>query len=285
MLSFFIWRLVHPVRNQLRKSILHYALKQGFDRDPDLYEVICFLRRNPLHHFPYPFVFKYRPSISSVYYDSNLSLHFVKHLGHRLYWRLGRKPKRIAVDYAFLVAEQDEDSPHRYLEPDFDVLSGEIVADVGCADGSFALEVVERAGHVYLFEADERWIKALEATFAPWRHKVTICHSLVGESNGLGIVSLDHYFADKQTPNFIKMDVEGNECGAVNGARGILKSSPRVRGVFCAYHRQDDETDLKKELKLLDFRVKPSRGYMLPYREANFGPPYFRRGLLRAWKE
>ena len=47
--------------------------------------------------------------------------------------------------------------------------------DAGCAEGYTSLEVVEEVDHLYLFECDEAWIEALEATFALWREKVTIC--------------------------------------------------------------------------------------------------------------
>ncbi|MFI5335486.1 MAG: hypothetical protein ACHQ5A_01790, partial [Opitutales bacterium] len=174
-LPFLWWRLIHPQRDRLRRDIIADAEASGLAaRDAAVREAVDFLRGHPLHVFPYPFTAGYRPATHPVHFDAAAGLHWVDHGGKKLYWRADRKAKRIPGDYAALLAEQDEQSPHRYLVPGFEVQPGDIVADVGCAEGNFALEVVERAGHVYLFEADERWVGALKATFRPWQDKVTI---------------------------------------------------------------------------------------------------------------
>ena len=284
-LSFLWWRLTHPQRDRLRRDIIAHAEASGLAvRDPDVAAAVAYLRAHPLHHFPYPFVEKYRPADHPVVSDTAVGLPYVVQNGRRLYWRAGRKARRIAGEHAALTAEQDEASPHRYLVPGFDVKPGDIVADVGCAEGNFSLEVVERAAHVYLFEADGRWVRALEATFRPWRDKVTICRSLVGRQSGDGLVALDDFFAGKPAPTFLKLDVEGYEADVLNGARATLARARDVRAAVCTYHRQEDEAALAALLRELGFTPAASRGYMLLYREANFGAPYFRRGLLRATK-
>ncbi|MFI5337381.1 MAG: FkbM family methyltransferase, partial [Opitutales bacterium] len=249
-------------------------------------EAVDFLRGHPLHVFPYPFTAGYRPATHPVHFDAAAGLHWVDHGGKKLYWRADRKAKRIPGDYAALLAEQDERSPHRYLVPGFGVQPGDIVADVGCAEGNFALEVVERAAHVYLFEADERWVGALEATFRPWQDKVTITRSLVGRltsgGGSGGTLSLDDFFADKPAPTFLKLDVEGHEAGVLEGARRTLTRASGLRAAVCTYHRQEDEVMLAALLQELGFTPTASRGYMLLYRDPDFRPPYFRRGLLRA---
>jgi hypothetical protein len=284
-LDFLWWRLGHPQRDRLRREIIAYAEASGLaSRDADVREIVDFLRGHPLHVFPHPFVADYRPADHPVRFDAAARLHYVDHGGQKLYWRAGRKPKRIPGDYAALLAEQDERSPHRYLVPGFDVKPGDIVADIGCAEGNFSLEIVERAAHVYLFEADGRWAKALEATFAPWRGKITISRSLVGRQSGDGLVALDDFFAGKPAPTFLKLDVEGYEADVLHGARRTLARASDVRAAVCTYHRQEDEAALAALLREFGFTPAASRGYMLLYREANFGPPYFRRGLLRATK-
>lgn len=282
-LQFLWWRLTHPQRDRVRREIIAYAERSGLARrDTDVAEAISFLRSNPLHHFPHPFVRDYRESDHPARHDPAVDLPYVLHGDRKLYWRSGRKIRRLPGDYTALLAEQDERSPHRYLVPGFEVRPGDIVADVGCAEGNFALEVIERAAHVYLFEADGRWAKALEATFRPWKGKVTLCKSLVGKQSGDGMVALDDYFAGKTPPNFYKLDVEGYEADVLNGARRTLARAGDARLAVCTYHRQEDEENLAVLLRQLGFTPTASRGYMLLYREANFGPPYFRRGLLRA---
>lgn len=284
-LAFLWWRLTHPQRDQLRRAIIAHAESSGRARaDAEIRAAIDHLRASPLHHFPASFVEDYRPADHRAHFDADVGLHYVMHKGHRLYWREGRKPKRIPGDYSQLLAEQDERSPHRYLVSGFDVKPGDIVADVGCAEGNFALEVVERAAHVHLFEADERWAKALEATFRPWAHKVTITRSLVGRESGDGRVALDDFFADKPAPTFLKLDVEGWEADVLAGGRQTFARAHDVRAAVCTYHRQEDEANLAALLRELGFSTEPSPGYMLLYREPNFGPPYFRRALLRARK-
>ncbi|MBI2515689.1 MAG: FkbM family methyltransferase [Opitutae bacterium] len=284
-LNFLWWRLSHPQRDRLRREIIAHAEASGLSgRDPEVREAVDFLRSHKLHVFPYPFVADYHPADHPALFDDAAGLHYVDHGGKKLYWRADRKPKRIPGDYAALLAEQDERSPHRYLVPGFDVKPGDIVADVGCAEGNFSLEIVERAAHVYLFEADGRWAKALETTFRPWKDKVTISRSLVGKQSGDGMVALDDFFADKPAPTFLKLDVEGYEADVLNGARQTIARARDVRAAVCTYHRQEDEAALAALLRELGFTPAASRGYMLLYREASFGPPYFRRGLLRATK-
>lgn len=285
VLSFLWWRLTHPQRDALRRAIIAQAEASGLAaRDAEVREIVGFLRANRLHHFPYPFVGEYRGADHPAHFDAAAGLHYVDHGGRKLYWRADRKAKRIPGDYAALLAEQDERSPHRYLTPDFDVKPGDIVADVGCAEGNFSLEIVERAAHVYLFEADGRWAKALETTFAAWKHKVTISRSLVGKQSGDGRVALDDFFAGKAPPTFLKLDVEGYEADVLQGGRATIARARDLRAAVCTYHRQEDESKLTALLHELGFATDPSRGYMLLYREPNFGPPYFRRALLRATK-
>jgi hypothetical protein len=283
--AFLWWRLTHPQRDALRRAIIAHAEASGrAARDGEVREVVEFLRTQPLHHFPYPFVADYRRSAHPAHWDAAAGLHYVDHGGKKLYWRAGRKAKRIPGDYTALLAEQDERSPHRYLTASFDVKPGDIVADVGCAEGNFSLEIVERAKHVYLFEADGRWAKALETTFAPWKHKVTISRSLVGRQSGDGMVALDDFFRGQEPPTFLKLDVEGYEADVLQGGRETIARARDVRAAVCTYHRQQDEAELTKLLHELGFRTEPSRGYMLLYREPNFAAPYFRRALLRATK-
>lgn len=282
---FLLWRLTHPRRDALRRAIIAHAETSGAAaRDADVRAAVEFLRANPLHHFPAGFVGDYHERDHPAHWDAAAGLHYVEHSGRKLYWRAGRKAKRIPGDYTALLAEQDERSPHRYLVSGFDVKPGDIVADVGCAEGNFSLEIVERAAHVYLFEADGRWAKALETTFAPWKHKVTISRSLVGKQSGDGLVALDDFFAGKAPPNFLKLDVEGYEADVLNGARKTLARARDVRAAVCTYHRQEDEENLAALLRELGFTFEASRGYMLLYRDPAFAAPYFRRSLLRATK-
>lgn len=60
-----------------------------------------------------------------------------------------------------------------------------------------------------------------------------------GESK-IEVTSLDEYFADKNAlPTFIKMDIEGSEFRALEGAKNIIrKNKPRL--AICVYHKPED---------------------------------------------
>jgi hypothetical protein len=187
----FQWRrLTHPHRDRLRREVIEHAEVSGLaETDPDVTQALNYLRDNPLRIFPYAFAENYTTSQSQVKRDREIGLPYVEHNGKRLYWREGGgKRGWIERNYKALRIEQDERSPHRYLIPGFAVNPGDIVADIGCAEAIFALDVVERARHLYLFESDGRWIKALEATFKPWKDKVTICQATLGAQRGQGRV-------------------------------------------------------------------------------------------------
>ena len=262
--------------------IAHARASGVFDDDPDMREIVEHLESAPIDTFPYAYRYRYIANRSPASFDAEHGLHYVTHNGRRLYWHPQRNPKRIPADHASLLSEQDERSPHRYLASDFDVGEGDIIADVGCAEANFTLDVIDRIRHAYLFETDPRWITALQATFAPWKDKVTIVQALVGRESIGDTIALDNYFADKAPPTFLKLDVEGHEAEVLQGAAGIIRSSAELRAAVCTYHRQEDLEDLTALLQGMGMEVQPSRGYMLLHRSDEFEPPYFRRGLVRA---
>ena len=282
-LYFQWWRLTRPRRNRQRLDVIDHARSSGwFDADPDVREIVRHLESAPIDILPYEFRRRHLSNRQAAKFDAGCGLHYVEHHGHRLYWHPERKPGRIPWDYASLISEQDQQSPHRYLTDDFDVDKNDIIADVGCAEGILTLEVIDRVRHAYVFEADPRWNMALEQTFAPWKDKVTIVRKMVGRRGDADTIALDDYFSDKEHPTFLKLDVEGHEADVLQGASEIIRSSNRMRAAVCTYHRQEDLENLTPLLEDMGLDVRPSRGYMLLHRSDDFGPPYFRRGIVRA---
>lgn len=281
-LSFLKWRIGHPKRDRLRRDILGWLTSEGRDQDAELAEVAAFLRHNPPDFFPYDFAQEYYAKPVRIEQDAEVGLPFIDHDGKRLYWREGRKTKRIPRDYNALRAEQDPLSPHRYLTDSFEIAPGDVLVDVGSAEGILSLDVIERAGHVYLFEADPIWTRALEATFKPWKDKVTIVPKFVGDRTDGDMIRLDDYFGPDQRIDFLKLDVEGYEAQVMDGARELMTSGRVKRAAVCAYHHAEDEAKLSRILKEMGFNIEVSERYMLLYRDADLAPPYLRRGLLRA---
>jgi hypothetical protein len=149
---------------------------------------------------------------------------------------------------------------------------------------------VDKVKEIFIFECEEDWIEALEATFKPWKDKVHIVNKFVTDYSDGKNISLDDYFCGKNIfPTIIKADVEGSEVACVRGASKLL--TQHIRHIFlCTYHRFNDFEVLSEAIKKLNFKVTPSEGYMLYYFEE---PDYnnkdiakiFRKALIYAHRE
>ena len=70
-------------------------------------------------------------------------------------------------------------------------------------------------------------------------------------ADAVEVFSLDDYFRDKETPTFIKMDIEGAEEEALLGARGIIqRCAPKL--AISVYHRAADLWRLPLLMKKLN---------------------------------
>lgn len=100
------------------------------------------------------------------------------------------------VAYRGLLIEQDKRSAHRYVDS-YEELKGKTLLDIGAAEAIFTLDTIEYIDHAYLFECDESWIEALEATFAPYKEKITIVRKYVSDVNDEDNITLDTFFRDE----------------------------------------------------------------------------------------
>lgn len=266
----------------LRRSILRYYERMPWEeRTKEWEEVVEWLRHHRVTVFPYPFTERYDPAGVELHYDEEEGLFYTLYRGHRLYFHEGRDARRARRYFNSIFMEQDPASPHRYLSEDFDVEEGDVVVDIGAAEGNFALDVVERAGHVWLFEAGEQWQRPLQLTFAPWRDKVTVVPKRVGAGSGEGQVTLDEFFRDREEKiGFLKIDVDGAEQEVFDGMQELLKGQRIRRIALCTYHRQGDADHFARLLGDLGYRISFSPGYMI-FRK-RIEPPYLRRGVLKA---
>ena len=264
----------------LKRKILSYMRKNTIEGEAK--EVYTFLRNNSFSIFPYEFIKKYKSNDIAVYTDPDCNMKYVMHERlNRLYFKSGMNKGEIKKSYAWLNLEQDIDSPHRYELGNFKVNDGDIVVDIGVAEGNFALSVVERAKKLYLFEADKTWIPSLEKTFAPWKDKVIIVNKYVSDRNTDTEVCLDAYF-DGIEIDFFKIDVEGAETKVLSSE--ILSSKKNLKIAVCTYHRQDDAEEINKILQTNGFRTEFSKGYMIFSYDKDLSSPYLRKGLIRAVK-
>jgi hypothetical protein len=171
------------VPNFIRKRILAWqlplAIFKYYDRrtDPpskDIQQALNYLKKNPLAIFPYDFQNEYRAGEIEIFDDGEKGMYYVLQEGKRLYFKKKWGKRKIRRVYNLLKKEQDIRSPHRYLTDQFQFEDGEVLVDVGAAEGNFALSVVEKASHIIIFETNKEWIKPLQATYEPWKDKVTI---------------------------------------------------------------------------------------------------------------
>lgn len=256
-----------------------------YHSDVDKRDLLSYIRTHELGVFNYPFKEKYERLIPDTGYDQNAGLYYVLHNGQRMYMaRRFDTVDKVAEYYRDLCVEQDKQSPHLYLEEKFDVEQDDVVVDAGAAEGIFALSVIEKARKVYLIETDKEWIEALRYTFKNYNSKVKILNTFIADYEGYNTNKLDHLINEEV--NFIKMDVEGCEYPAINGAKRLLRESAKIRCAICVYHNDHDEILLEEFGKKTGFKTEFSKGYMFYWVgiQQHYILPTLRRGIIRYTK-
>lgn len=148
----------------------------------------------------------------------------------------------------------------QYFEPAICPLTdSEIFVDGGCFIGDTAEEFIRQThgnyAHIYGFEPDQNNYRKACANLAGYEN-IDILHGGLWHmtntvrfaSGALGnsrmdmdgdtiatTFSLDEFFADKQPGTFIKLDVEGAEGAALNGAAGLIGAN-KPKLAICVYH-------------------------------------------------
>ena len=210
--------------------------------------------------YPYPWKREYDRQPIDLHTDPQNGLPYVYHHGKKLYFKRSMYDQ-IEIVYRGLLIEQDERSAHRYI-PDYQTMKGKSLLDVGSAEGIFTLDVIDLIEHAYLFECDDEWVEALEATFLPWKDKITIVRKYVSDMDDENNTTLDSYFQGKTIQHpFLKMDIEGYEKKALAGANRLLKQND-TSGAVCIYHQHHDEEVLGNLLKNQGYQIDIQPGYL-----------------------
>jgi len=138
----------------------------------------------------------------------------------------------------------------------------EIFVDVGAFDGMTSVDFIEWSKEykkIICFEADSKNISNCKKTLqkvteryqiidkAAWSTKTSICFDEKGttnskidlsSSNTVQAVTIDEALEGEKI-TFIKMDIEGAEMEALEGARQIIKEcKPKL--AICVYHKKED---------------------------------------------
>jgi hypothetical protein len=256
-------------------------------QDKEVVQIIEYFENGfPISVFPYSFPYRYDSNDIEVYYDKICKMKYVFHYGKKMYFPKTWNDDLLRGYYNGLLIEQDINSPHCYETPDFCVKDGDIIADIGAAEGICALTYAEKAAQIYLFECEAQWIKALEKTFEPWKEKVVMINKYISNISDKNKITLDEFIrvcVVGGTINFIKADIEGAEIQLLEVAEDFLTKQNNLKLLLCAYHRKNDEVLLKKHLEKYGFQTEYSNGYMLFIHDPDLDEPYIRRGLIRAW--
>ena len=161
----------------------------------------------------------------------------------------------------------------QYFEPSICPLTdNEVFVDGGCFIGDSAEEFIRQVGgkyaHIYGFEPDENNLKKAIANLSQYENIDVLHGGLWHMTNRYKFVSgafgnskfseegdeitntfgIDDFFAEKpDKPTFIKMDIEGSERLAIDGASTILKvNKPKL--AICVYHSIKDMYDLPQRI-------------------------------------
>ncbi|MDR1616100.1 MAG: FkbM family methyltransferase [Syntrophomonadaceae bacterium] len=162
-----------------------------------------------------------------------------------------------------------------YFDPDIVKLTKtEVFVDCGAYDGDTILTFIEKAGgkfhSAYGFEMDLGNFQSLQKAVRPFDNILAIhcgCYSYNGvvkfssesgptsmiDENGdaaVKVCRLDDFMKDLARPTFIKMDIEGAELAALQGAEFIIRNyKPRL--AICLYHKPDDIWEIPLYIKSL----------------------------------
>lgn len=225
-------------------------------------------------------------------YNKTLKLPYVLHKQKKLYFSkdinlesaLNKYKNYIEVE-CLLGGGYMEKAPHQYQTDTFRVEKGDILVDVGCAEALLSLDVIDKVSHIYLIEGDSRWIPALEATFAPYKDKVTIINKYVTDKDSDNTIKLSTILKKEFGKNmFIKMDIEGFETSVLKSSVDLFSNNPNIKCACCTYHRNGDEVKIKDYFEKLSYKTEFSDGVMYFDMYDEPTPPYFRKGLIRAKK-
>lgn len=283
----FNWLVVRSSDVLHERAVRRYNDIMGMPRNGKYDAELDFLQNHPLHAGMFPYERLYASNMFETGIEKGLP--YVCHKDKKLFF-----PRKWAVvfaesEYRTLIEEEGllgtghlRKSPHSYVTDTFKVEAGDVVLDVGSAEGLFALDNIELAAKVYVFESLKCWFRPLMATFGPFKDKVRIINKYVGSELSRTSTTLSDVLKceDENAKYFIKMDIEGAERDVLLASEDFLRNH-QVKLACAAYHRQDDADYLKEKLESMGFMVRFSDGYMIPQIN-DFIYPYFRRGMIYA---
>lgn len=284
--------LKRPVRRVLRRRRLD-ALRtrilrwyEGLDGElqPAMRGEIEWIRARGAEVFPYPWAEEAARARVRVERDAD-GMPYVVRGGRELFFPPSWKDARVREYYRSLLREQHRKSPHRYSVCGESRLVGLVLYDIGAAEGIWAFDNADRARHIVLCEPNLEWQAPLGRTFSRLGVPFSISTAFVSAGDRAGAVGLDTLTRGRDDePVAVKMDIEGEEARALEGARETLLRRRTTLWEICLYHNPMDAQEIADFFRqnapaIVDLDV--AEGYMVFTDERIPRAPYLRRGLLR----
>lgn len=182
-----------------------------------------------------------------------------------------------------LLYEQYPESPHLYCYKNHEVRKGDAIIDAGVCEGNFALKYASIASNIFLFEGDEQWEEPYYYSFREFNDRVHYFKKYLDREDGVNTITIDSAL-NKKRVDFIKMDIEGYEVRALEGAQDVLKRN-EVKASICAYHKSDDERKIIVALEKQGFFTRTSNGVVFYIWDENIWKTLdFRKCMVYAQK-
>ena len=170
--------------------------------------------------------------------------------------------ERIKSYITWTLLEQEPGSPHNYHKEGYMPSEGDVLLDIGVAEGNFTLEYIDTVSHAYLVEPDEEWLEALNETFKDYKDKITIIPKFMSDHEDENNITIDALAKDIHI-DYIKMDIEGYEEAALRGATDTLKKQ-KPKLAVASYHKSDCERYIREFFyELKGYELDTSEGYII----------------------
>ncbi len=242
---------------------LPYSLHKTFRHDSELQRYYEYIMRYGYSRHLFEFRHEYKADDIDVLFDDDASHHYViSPNGHRLYFKKGMSADKIRGLYNELLIEQDKRSAHRYFDNPSE-LDDYTILDVGAAEGLITLLVIDKIKKAYLFECDPLWSDALRLTFKNYPDKVVIVDRLVSDTtDNWDTTTIDDFMRGQPNDKvFLKMDIEGFEQKALDGASELIENGVDLKFAIATYHSDNDVESICRIFTTRGYQVKRQLGY------------------------
>ncbi len=169
-----------------------------------------------------------------------------------------------------VVAETfDKDDWHYYQKEHTVVDAGEVLVDVGAAEGLLSLVVAHRCQKVILIEPNRQFAAALRKSFQPYSAKVRVHQLAVADAAGemnfddnslegkigagkhgarIEVTTVDELLKNEDNITYLKADLEGYEESMLKGAKQtITRFKPKM--AITTYHTENKADDIVRLVK------------------------------------